>query len=297
MYRAVGPQGFRTMGLTKQPDEYSCGPTCIYNALYLLGNAGVSFDKIKQACGTRWWNGTDESGLRRALRRLGYEGLEAQWPHRADRKLALEWLREQHSQNQPVIICVDNFDHWVLAAGSTEKMIIVLDPYGGHKGATTSTYSRTAFAERWWSVDKEKKEGFYYAMAVVPSAPKARKLAQTGIPLTSPEVLNRLKDASNDLLPVSQSLIDVFGRNKKGKKLADLLMEYSPYLIDRIDYWWAGIDRSRIRQELRNFVAFARGRQLRYVPARREQVLMDIAVLLVRHTYYKPEDLLEQNVN
>lgn len=285
------------MGLTKQPDEYSCGPTCVSNSLYLLGNAKVSFDDIKQACGTRWWNGTDESGLRRALRRLGYEGLEAQWPHKSDRKAALTWLREQHAQNHPVILCVDNFDHWVLAAGSTEKTIIVLDPYGGHRGATTSTYSRTALAERWWSVDKEKKEGYFYAMAVIPRTKNARRFALNAIPLTSPEVLNRLKDTANDLLPVSHSLIDVFGRVRKGKKLADLLSEYSPYLVDRIDYWWAGIDRARIRQELRNFVAFARGRQLRYLPTRREQVLMDIAVLLVLHTYYKPEELMAQSDN
>ncbi|MCG3119812.1 MAG: hypothetical protein ALAOOOJD_02328 [bacterium] len=285
------------MGLTKQPDEYSCGPTCVSNALYLLGNAEVSFEQIKQACGTRWWNGTDESGLRRALRRLGYEGLEAQWPHKADRKAALAWLREQHGLNHPVILCVDNFDHWVLAAGSTEKAIIVLDPYGGHRGATTSSYSRTKLADRWWSVDKEKKEGGYYGMAVIPRTKNAKRLAVSAIPLTSPEVLNRLKDTSNDLLPVSHSLIDVFGRVRKGKQLAELLSEYSPYLVDRIDYWWAGIDRARIRQELRNFVAFARGRQLRYVPARREQVLMDIAVLLVLHTYYKPEELMAQTEN
>jgi hypothetical protein len=283
------------MGFTKQPDEYSCGPTCVYNALYLLGNPEVSFEDIKVACGTRWWNGTDESGLRRALRRLGYEGLEAQWPHKSEGKAALAWLREQHIQNHPVIICVDNFDHWILVAGSTEKAFIVLDPYGGHKGATTSSYSRTALLKRWWSVDKEKKEGLFYGLAVKPRRKDARKLAVNAIPLTSPEVLNRLKDASNDLLPVSQSLIDVFGRVRKGKKLADLIAEHSPYLVERIDYWWAGIDRARIRQELRNFVAFARGRQLRYVPSRRDQVLLDIAVLLVLHTYYNPEELVTDN--
>jgi hypothetical protein len=279
------------MALSKQPDEYSCGPTCVSNAVYLLGNNEVTFEEIKQACGTRWWNGTDESGLRRGLRKLGYEGIEQQWSHQSDKKNALLWLRDQHAENHPVILCVDNFNHWVLAAGSTEKSIFVLDPYGGHKGATTSIYSRTALLRRWWSVDKEKKVGCYYGIAVTPRNKKARRLAVHSIPLSSPEVMDRLKDASNDLLPVSQSLIDVFGRVRKGKKLADLIADFSPYLVDRIDYWWAGIDRARIRQELRNFIAFARGRELRYVPARREQALMDITVLLVLHTYYKPEEL------
>jgi hypothetical protein len=222
---------------------------------------------------------------------LGYEGIEEYWPHQSDRREALAWLRDQHSQNHPVILCVDNFDHWVLAAGCTEKSIFVLDPYGGHTGATTSLYSRTALSRRWWSMDKEKKEGCFYGLAVKPRSKKARRLAVNSIPLTSPEVLDRLKDASNDLLPVSQSLIDVFGRVRRGKKLADLILESSPYLADRIDYWWAGIDRARIRQELRNFIAFARGRQLRYLPARREQALMDIAVLLVLHAYYEPDEL------
>jgi hypothetical protein len=279
------------MALTKQPDTYSCGPTCVFNALYLLGNADVSVEAIKQACGTRWWNGTDESGLRRGLRKLGYEGIEKYWLHKSNRQEALGWLYEQHSQNHPVILCVDNFDHWVLAAGSTEKSIIVLDPYGGHRGATTSVYSRTALARRWWSMDKVKKNGCYYALSVKPNSKKTRRFSLSAIPLTSPEVLHRLQDTSNDLLPVSQSLIDVFGRVRKGKKLADLISKSSPYLVERIDYWWAGIDRARIRQELRNFVAFARGRQLRYLPTRREQALVDIAVLLVLHAYYKPEEL------
>jgi predicted double-glycine peptidase len=166
------------MGFTKQPDEYSCGPTCVFNALYLLGNAQVTFDEIKQACGTRWWNGTDESGLRRALRRLGYEGIEAQWPHKSDNKTATLWLREQHSQNHPVIICVDNFDHWILVSGSTENSFIVLDPYGGHKGATASRYSRTALTKRWWSIDKAKNGGLYYGMAVKPRTKIARRMAE-----------------------------------------------------------------------------------------------------------------------
>ena len=35
------------MSLIKQPDAYSCGPACVANALYLLGNAGTPIDKIK----------------------------------------------------------------------------------------------------------------------------------------------------------------------------------------------------------------------------------------------------------
>lgn len=277
------------MSLIRQPDAYSCGPTCVANALYLLGNAQTPLAKIKRACGTRWWNGTDESGLRRGLRRLGYEGTEQTWLHKSDAKQALSWLREQHAHGRPVILCVDNFDHWVLAGGSTDKHFFIQDPYEGHKGAAASHHSNGALARRWWS--KNRNEGCYYGVAVKPVTKETRRLAHRAMPLTSLEVLNRLKDSSNDLLPVSSSLIDVFGTVRRGKKLADLLQEASPYLTERIDYWWAGIDRARIRQELRNFVAFARGRELRYVPSRREQALADLTVLLILHSYYKPEEL------
>lgn len=279
------------MSLIKQPDAYSCGPTCVANALYLLGNATMPIVKIKHACGTRWWNGTDESGLRRGLRRLGYEGIELTWLHKSDAKQALAWLREQHTLGRPVILCVDNFDHWVLAGGSTDRKVFVLDPYKGHKGAAASHYTYAAMAKRWWSKDKYSKEGCYYAVAVKPNTKATKRMAQHSMPLTSPEVLGRLRDGSNDLLPVSNSLIDVFGSVRRGKKLADLLQEASPYLTERIDYWWAGIDRARIRQELRNFVAFARGRQLRYVPSKRDQAIADLTVLLILHSYYKPEEL------
>jgi len=277
------------MSLIKQPDAYSCGPACVANALYLLGNAVIPLERIKRVCGTRWWNGTDESGLRRGLRRVGYDGIEQTWMHKSDATAALSWLRDQHAQGRPVILCVDNFDHWVLAGGSMERKFFILDPYEGHRGAAASHYSNAALARRWWCKDKD--EGCYYAVAVKPNTKATRRLAQRAMPLTSPDVLNRLRDSSNDLLPVSNSLIDVFGSVRHGKKLADLLQETSPYLTSRIDYWWANIDRERIRRELRNFVAFARGRQLRYVPSKREQAITDLTVLLILHSYFKPEEL------
>lgn len=278
------------MSLIRQPDSYSCGPTCVANSLYLLGNAKTPIERIKRACGTRWWNGTDESGLRRGLRRLGYDGTEQTWHHKSDGKTALQWLREQHQLGRPVILCVDNFNHWVLAGGSTDRKIFVLDPYEGHRGAAASHYSNAALIKRWWCKNKTE-EGGYYAVAVKPNTKETRRMAQRAIPLTSPEVLNRLRDSSNDLLPVSNSLIDVFGSVRRGKKLADLLQETSPYLTQRIDYWWANIDRERIRRELRNFVAFARGRQLRYAPSKREQAITDLTVLLILHSYFKPDEL------
>ena len=277
------------MSLIKQPDAYSCGPTCVANALYLLGNGEIPVAKIKRACGTRWWNGTDETGLRRGLRKLGYYGVQQTWLHKSDGRAALAWVREQHARGRPVILCVDNFDHWVLAGGSTEKQFFIQDPYEGHRGGAASHYTNAALGRRWWC--KKQGEGCYYAVAVKPNTRETRRMAHHAMPLTSPEVLNRLKDSTNDLLPVSSSLIQVFGSVRRGKNLADLLQEASPYLTDRIDYWWAGIDRARIRRELRNFVAFARGRQLRYLPAKRDQAIADLTVLLILHSYYRPEEL------
>ena len=274
------------MAFAIQPDDYSCGPTCVYNALLLLGNNGRTLNRIKRVCGTRPSTGTDENGLQKGLRQLGYEGIEANWGRRSHGRKALAWLREEHSVGHPVILCVDQFDHWILAAGSTARSYFILDPRGNRQRATAASVSGTALLDRWWSYDKVTDTGSYYAIAVQPRSRKSADLARKALPLRNREVLRRIQESANDLLPISTALLNTFGDTKSGKLLSDLLLEMGPRLVNRKEFTRAGIDNYALHQQYRNFLAFAKGKRLRYQPKQRDRALIDLTALLVLHTQH-----------
>jgi hypothetical protein len=277
------------MAFAIQPDEYSCGPTCVFNALLLLGNADIRMGRIKRACGTRPNTGTSENGLQRGLRRLGYEGVEASWNRKSHGRKALAWLREEHSLGHPVIICVDQYEHWVLVAGSTQRSYFILDPKGNRQRAAASSAPGTVLLQRWWGRDRVTNSGSYYAISVRPRTQKATVLAQHALPLTNRDVLERIRESAVDLLPVSNSLLNTFGSVKNGKKLEGLLEEIAPRLANRKELLHAGLDDSDIDEQVRNFTAFARGKQLQYRPAQRERAVIDLTALLLLHTYQAQE--------
>ncbi|KAA0230409.1 hypothetical protein KJ068_16070 [bacterium] len=276
------------MAFAIQPDDYSCGPTCIFNALRLLGNADISIGRIKKACGTRPASGTTENGLQRGLRRLGYEGIVANWDHKSHGRKALAWVRQKHSEGQPVILCVDRFEHWILVAGSKSRSYFVLDPESGSsRRAKVYRVSGTELLRRWWSFDRASGIGSYYAMAVNPRTQKSQRLAHKALPLTNPEVLDRLRESSNDLLNVSKALVSRFGDVKNGKSVSDLLAKkIAPLLKNRkYESEWAGLDHAALYQQLQNFLAFAKGRKLHYRPRHREKALIDLTILILLHTH------------
>lgn len=272
------------MAFALQPDEYSCGPTCVYNALRLLGNGKIELNRIKRACGTRPSTGTDENGLQRGLRRLGYEGTEAGFTRKSYGRKALAWLREEHRQGRPVILCVDQFEHWILAAGSTQRSYFILDPRGKRTRATAMSLSGAALLRRWWGFDRASEMGSYYAVAVRPRTQKALLLAKNALPLTNRDVLERIRESAEDLLPVSSALLSTFGKIKSGKRLADLLQEIAPRLVHSKEFARAGIDEYALNEQVRNFLAFARGRQLQYRAAHRDDALIALTGLLLIHT-------------
>jgi hypothetical protein len=277
------------MAFAIQPDEYSCGPTCVFNALLLLGNADIRMGRIKRACGTRPSTGTDENGLQRGLRRLGYAGVENSWNRKSHGRQALAWLREEHSLGHPVIICVDQYEHWVLVAGSTQGSYFILDPKGNRHRATASSVSGTGLLRRWWGMDRVTNSGSYYAISVRPRTQKSALLSQHALPLTNRDVLERIRESAVDLLPVSTSLLTAFGSVKNGKKLESLLEEIAPRLANRKELLHAGLADSDLDEQVRNFVAFARGKQLQYRPAQRDRALIDLTALLLLHTYQAQE--------
>ncbi|GIW81158.1 MAG: hypothetical protein KatS3mg105_2965 [Gemmatales bacterium] len=111
------------MGFSVQPNEWQCGPYALYHALMLLGvKADVA--KLTKVARTRRDRGTNELQLRRAARRYhcSLPQIRRLDPERARREM-VEYLREGY----PVLLCVDEWQHWVTVARWEAGKYILLD--------------------------------------------------------------------------------------------------------------------------------------------------------------------------
>lgn len=126
------------------------------NALEALGLTRTE-DELVALCG-QTTEGTTEKGLRRAIAAVG--GLN-RVIHESRPEVAMLYLLQSLYEGRPVIVCVENWEHWAVAAGTLGfgKRIVCIDSgdndlvrlrtidefvgwWAGPEGA----------AKRWWGV-------------------------------------------------------------------------------------------------------------------------------------------------
>jgi hypothetical protein len=128
------------MGFRTQPNAWQCGPLALKHALLALGI--VAEERVLTRASGAGAEGTDERDLARAAARyrcdLGFERLRD--PADAARALAAHL-----SAATPVLLCVDQWSHWVTAAGIEDDTIVLLD---SREDGVFGTVRRSALAAR-----------------------------------------------------------------------------------------------------------------------------------------------------
>src|SRR3990167_9364841 len=109
-----------------QSAPHGCGPAAIANALEALGNR-VSQDAAATLARTDA-EGTDERGIKRALRMLGFAPQEFST---GDRSAAWHLVCGALLMGYPCLLAVDNDSHWVTALGLLGGMVLVVDSADG----------------------------------------------------------------------------------------------------------------------------------------------------------------------
>ena len=110
------------MSFTRQPNSWLCGPYALKHALLLVG---VRADEatIARLAGTDP-SGTDEAELMRAARHFDCELQSVRWrdPDTARHDLTLHLGR-----GTPVLLCIEQWDHWVVAAHEHDGTFAIVD--------------------------------------------------------------------------------------------------------------------------------------------------------------------------
>lgn len=147
----------------KQKKRWSCGAASFRNLLELYGRKYPEC-KIRSITNTNRL-GTDENDLKNACERMKLEHKEIQILKRKYGSKAFCVLIKYLNEGKKVLLCVDNFSHWVLAVGHRNRKVIIVDPENGVQ--TIKYFDRIRLLNRWWGSDSkcfEKSQ--YYGLVV-----------------------------------------------------------------------------------------------------------------------------------
>jgi ABC-type bacteriocin/lantibiotic exporter with double-glycine peptidase domain len=111
----------------RQQDPGTCGQRSLIHALLLLGHP-ISERRAFKACGVtrREANqeGTDEKELLRAIKYLGYRYSVIKT---SSRIAARQFINRHLSSGSPIIISVQNEEHWAVLAGRRKSKYVWID--------------------------------------------------------------------------------------------------------------------------------------------------------------------------
>lgn len=247
------------MGIYPQPNIWQCGPFALKHALAMLG---VLKDEreISKLAGSHWWNGTDEIQLGRAARKFDTDLLMIR---RHDQAQARAELNRYLRRGIPVLLCVDEWSHWLTVVNVEQGKYILLDS----REKKVVTIANWAALRRMWvyheddEMDDTITHTLYDLHPVVPRHRTKRSQAQFTVARA-----RALRHSANRQLAelwdvyLGDLLVLCRTRTKLSRKvfsLGEFLRRHEEMIIEQVDFWHGNIDTRAARKVLTNlhFVA------------------------------------------
>jgi len=241
------------VGFYPQPNDYACGPFALKHALVTLGRL-VDEDKIALIARTHWWSGTDEIKLARAARAFDCDLpiLRTRDSRRAKRML-LDHLRRRI----PVLLCVDDWGHWITAIRYEGSRFVVID---SNLDPVLNLLSWAQLEKRWryldYDYDPNDPPSIY---DLHPIRPRFRVTAKADLSIAR---LRYLRRPENRLLALHwneylEDLLEICrprsALQENPLSMGEFLRRNQELILSRVTYWHGDIDRERVAKLLGNF--------------------------------------------
>jgi len=267
-------------GFYPQPNDWTCGPFALKHALVALGRT-VDANHIASTARTHWWSGTDEIRLARAAREFECDlMLERRRDAELARKLLVNYLRQQ----TPVLLCVEEWTHWITVVRAEGSRFVIID---SNQDPVLSVATWPQLQKRWryHDTDYDKKDPpiLYDLMAVVPrfrSAVKADFSVERVKFLRRPEnkhLALHWNEYLEDLLaicrPPSHRVISPLS-------MGEFLRRHQELVVSRVVFWHGAVGREEVLRVLSylRFVSETYGLVIPASAARR--AVADLAILI-----------------
>jgi hypothetical protein len=267
-------------GFYPQPNEWTCGPYALKHALLALGRI-VDVGRIAETARTRWWSGTSEIQLTRAARAfdcdLVHESCE-------DEKAAQKMLLAQLRDRTPVLLCVEEWSHWITVLRAEAGRFVVVD------STDDLLFSVRTWGQLrpWWRyrdgvTESGRRRVLYDLLAVTP---RVRTRVRADLSVRRVQHLRRAENRAlahhwdeylADLLEICRP---ASARIPRALSMAELLRRHRELLLGRIVYWHGEVRQDDVQRVLRDlrFVSETYGL---VVPASMERrAVTDLAILV-----------------
>jgi hypothetical protein len=264
------------VGLYRQPNTYSCGPFALKHALVALGRLADE-QAIGKVANPHWWGGTDEVKLARAARAFG---CDLPLVRRTDEDRAWYSLTRALDSELPVILCVDDWMHWLTVARHEGGRFVVID---SNEEPVLTVMTWPQLRNRWKYVEEGEPRALYDLHVV---KPRERAPARARFSVARAQFLRRpenkelaehwdeyLGDLMEICRPRSPRITDALS-------MAEFLRRHQSLLVSRTRFWHGQIEREEVGRILRNFRFVAETYGLVIPAAGQRRALVDLGMLL-----------------
>lgn len=268
------------MGLYPQPNDWTCGPFALKHALVTLGRLADE-QHISSVAHPHWWSGTDEVRLARAA-----NAFDCDLPliRRLDEHGARGALIRYARTRTPVLLCVDEWEHWVTVVRYEHQRFVLVD---SRHEPVLHVVEWSQLRRRWcyvdWDYDEEDPPHVY---DMHPVKPRFRMPITADFSVQRAQFLRRpensdlalywddyLEDMLEICRPPSPRLMDAM-------TMGEFLRRHQDLLTSRIVYWHGDLERQDVARLLRNFRFVAETYGLVIPAAATRQALADMSMLV-----------------
>jgi hypothetical protein len=270
------------LGLYEQPNDWTCGPFALKHALVALGKLADE-SAISQVAHPHWWAGTDEVKLARAAR-----AFECDLPfiRRLCPLKAHSTLIRHLDKKRPVIICVDDWSHWITVVRHEEGRFVVID---SKNAPVLQVLSWSQLRTRWRYFDETTTGEFAAIYDLHPVKPRFRVSINAQFSVERAYFLRRQENADlaaywdeylSDLLEICRPRSAKARSSRSSLSMSEFLNLHEDMLAGRLTYWHGELGQEQVYRLLRNFRFVAETYDLVIPAAGQDQVLADLSILL-----------------
>ncbi len=268
------------MGFYPQPNDFTCGPFALKHALVALGRPADE-SAVTRAAEPHWWAGTDEVKLARAARAFD---CELPFIRRCDPDGAYDALVRYTSKRLPVLLCVDDWEHWVTVVRHEDSRFVILD--SRHEPVVNVVgwpQLRTRWRYTGWEYDEYDPPTWFDLHPVKPRSRTAGAPAKFSVEraqfLRRPEnhdLARHWDDYLEDLLEICRRP----SSRVRSLSMGQFLRRHQDMLTRQLCYWHGYLDKGSVLRLLRNFRFVADTYGLVVPAAATRRALTDMSMLL-----------------
>jgi hypothetical protein len=267
------------VGLYQQPNDWTCGPFALKHALVTLGRLADEA-VISTVAHPHWWAGTDEVKLARAARHFD---CDLPMVRRTNADRARQTLCRYVEQQLPVLLCVDDWGHWITVVRHEHNRFVVLD---SRDEPVLGVLGWPQLRSRWQYTEYDDDDRPLPLFDLHPVKPRFRVPSKA---LFSVERAQFLRRPENHVLALhwDEFLGDLLemcrprsGRADTCISMGEFLRRHQDLLVARVTYWHGEVEREEVVRLLRNFRFVAETYALGIPAASTRRALVDMSMLL-----------------